>query len=65
MRKLFMTIRISPKERKVIELLSVREDRNSSEMLRELIREGAERRGIQAVGLVDLQSTEGRQDDKQ
>lgn len=65
MRKLFMTIRISPKERKVIELLSVQEDRNLSELLRELIREGAERRGIQAVGLVDLQSTEGRQDDKQ
>lgn len=46
--------RATKDERRALEIMALREGRSISAMLRELIREGAERRGLAAVGLVDL-----------
>lgn len=40
-------------ERRVLEIMADQEGRNLSEMLRELVREGAKSRGLYAVGLID------------
>ncbi|GEM_PF-3376411 len=51
-----INFRVSEKERKLLEIMAERENRDKSEMLRELIREGAARRGLFEVGLVQLMS---------
>ena len=46
-----INFRASRDERRTLATMARREGLNQSEMLRELIREGAQRRGLAAVGL--------------
>lgn len=46
--------RISPKEKRALELMAEREGRSQAGMVRECIREAAKSRGLEAVGLVNL-----------
>lgn len=49
-----LNFRVRPKERQLIKVMCLREQMNFSELMRELIREGAERRGLAAIGLIDV-----------
>ena len=49
-----LDIKLSPEERRALEILAAREGRTFSELARELLRSGIEARGLQVVGLVDL-----------
>jgi len=53
-RDLQVRVRMSKNERDVLDILARREGRNWSEMLRQCIREAAERRGMPAIGLVEV-----------
>lgn len=55
-RSLHIAFRVYPKERMLLEIMASRENRGKSEMIRELIREGAARRGLYQVGLVQILS---------
>lgn len=55
-RSLHIAFRVYPKERLLLEIMAGRENRGKSEMIRELIREGAARRGLYQVGLVQILS---------
>ena len=57
------TVRLSDKEREALGVISKREDLDLSETLRLLIREGINKRGLWAVGLVTLQSKYEVQDE--
>jgi hypothetical protein len=52
-RRDFIHFRVTPQEKKVLEYLSIIENRNPSEMMRELLREGAEKRGVAPIGFLD------------
>jgi len=49
-----IAFRATEKERQTLEVLAARENRSLSEMLRECLREAAIKRGLYAVGLVQL-----------
>lgn len=49
-----LTCRATPNERLVVEIMAGRENLDLSEILRVLIREGAERRGLRNMGLVNF-----------
>lgn len=49
-----ITFKASSKERAILETIAAKEDRTVSEMLRELIREGAANRGVFSIGGVKL-----------
>lgn len=49
-----LDIRLSPEERRALEILAIREGRKLSELARELMRSAIEARGVQVVGLIDL-----------
>lgn len=51
-----VSVRLTDKELMALEVISKREDLNLSETLRALIREGINKRGLWAVGLIKLQS---------
>lgn len=51
-RDVLVAVRLNSKERRALELMAAREERGLSEMLREVIREAAERRGIHTIGLL-------------
>lgn len=51
-----ITFKASAKERTILEAIAAKEDRTVSEMLRELIREGAAKRGLYQVGGIQLMS---------
>jgi len=58
-----VTVRLSDKEREALGVISKREALDLSETLRLLIREGINKRGLWAVGLVTLQSKYEVQDE--
>jgi len=47
--------RASPEEYEIIHILAARERRTPSEMLRETVREAAEKRGFLPAGLIELE----------
>ena len=49
-----LNIRLSPEERRALEILAAREGRKLSELARELLRSAIEAKGIQVTGLIDL-----------
>ena len=49
-----LDIKLSPEERRALEILAAREGRTFSELARELLRSSIEARGLQVVGLIDL-----------
>jgi hypothetical protein len=49
-----LDIRLSPEERRALEILAAREGRKLSELARELLRSSIEARGLQVVGLMDV-----------
>jgi hypothetical protein len=60
-----LDIKLSPEERRALEILSVREGRTLSELARELLRSAIQARGLQVLGLIDiLYSPEGHQEAK-
>jgi len=58
-----VSVRLSDKEREALGVISKREALDLSETLRLLIREGINKRGLWAVGLVALQSKYEVQDE--
>lgn len=52
----FIAFKASAKERQILETIAAQEERTVSEMLRELIREGAAKRGLFAIGNIQLMS---------
>jgi len=56
-------VRLSEKEMEALKVISKREALSTSETLRLLIREGINKRGLWAVGLVTLQSKYEVQDE--
>jgi len=58
-----VSVRLSDKEREALGVISKREALDLSETLRLLIREGINKRGLWAVGLVTLQSKYEVQDE--
>lgn len=48
----FVHFRVYPKEKAALEVLSTLESRNKSEMMRELIREGLQNRGLDFTSIV-------------
>ena len=55
-RKKIVSFRATRNEQRVIDILSERENRSPSEMIRECIREAAINRGLMPAGLIDLES---------
>lgn len=53
-RDFWFTTRLTREERAALELLSTREGRTGSEMIRELIRRELDRQGFTAIGAVRL-----------
>ena len=51
-----ITFKASDKERAILSAIAAKEDRTISEMLRELVREGAINRGLTTVGNIQLMS---------
>lgn len=51
-----ITSRVTPNERRAVEIMAGRENLDLSEMLRVLIHEAAEERGLQKMGLIHLTS---------
>ena len=49
-----ISFRVTANERAALEMLAARENRDLSEMCRELVREGAARRGLPVMGLVRI-----------
>jgi hypothetical protein len=60
----YLNVRLYQPEHSVLELMAAREGLKMSEMMRELIREGAKNRGIHDIGILDFTS-ERRQDIQQ
>ena len=54
-RKNFIHFRITEDEKRLLRVMMQREQRTQSGLLRELIREAAEKRGLLPVGLISLQ----------
>jgi hypothetical protein len=50
-----ISFRATGNEQKVIEILAAHEARTPSEMIRECIREAAEKRGLLPAGLIELE----------
>jgi len=64
-RDIQVRVRMSRNELDVLNILARREGRNWSEMLRQAVREAAERRGLPAVGLIGARDLlEGKQEAK-
>lgn len=59
-----ISFRATPKERQAIKVMARQEGLRFSEMLRVLVREGAERRGIGPIAFVGNQITQEAQDDR-
>jgi hypothetical protein len=53
-RREFIHFRVTPKEKQALEVMATYEGRSPSEMMRELLREGVNNRGLKAIGLIDL-----------
>jgi replicative DNA helicase len=49
-----LDIKLSLEERRALEILAAREGQGISELARTLIREAIEKRGVQAIGLINL-----------
>jgi predicted DNA-binding protein len=49
-----LNVRLSPEERRALDILAAREGRKLSELTRELLRSAIEARGVQVVGLINL-----------
>ena len=47
----YINFRVSPEEKRALDNLVINEGRTQSEMMRELLREGLKRRGLQAIVL--------------
>lgn len=54
MREKRLDIKLSPEERRALDILAAREGRTLSELARELLRSAIEARGLQVTGLLDL-----------
>lgn len=60
-----IAFRVGEKERKLLEIMADRENRDKSDMLRTLIREGAAHRGLFEVGFVQFISKYEVKNDKE